>query len=204
MSKHNELSPENKFALERLIFFSDAVFAIAITLLALELRVPVMPQAQVASEMLSALMNMDAKFISFILSFVVIGVYWGAHHFDFQYIKRFDRGLLWLNLLVLFGVIFLPFPTAMIGSYPGQQITVSLYAASVAGLGLVRWAMWIYAARHHRLVDADLDPKFISRLMRRALIVPVVFILSIGIAAFNPALAMYSWWLIAPAYVLFR
>ena len=77
------MSNDNKLALDRIIFFSDAVFAIAITLLALELRVPDMPTSQVAAEMPQRLAGMMPKFVSFILSFVIIGSYWHAHHRDF-------------------------------------------------------------------------------------------------------------------------
>jgi uncharacterized membrane protein len=184
-------------ALDRIIFFSDAVFAIAIMLQALELRVPEMPSAQVATEMPRQLAEMTSKFIGFVLSFAVIGIYWLAHHHDFQYIKRWDRRLILINLLLLMFVAFLPFPTALLGTYPARQITVSFYAGSVAALGMVRWLMWQYAARSHRLVDKNLDEKFIAQVARRALISPAIFALSIGIAFFNPMLAMLSWWLVA-------
>ena len=91
------MSDDNKLALDRIIFFSDAVFAIAITLLALELHVPDMPTSQVAVEMPQRLAEMTPKFISFLLSFLIIGSYWVAHHRDFQYIKRFDRRLIWIT-----------------------------------------------------------------------------------------------------------
>jgi uncharacterized membrane protein len=202
MSLVPELSPEKKLAFDRIIFFSDAVFAIAITLLALELRVPEMPSTQVATEMLRQLGHMTPKFIGFVLSFTVIGIFWHAHHQDFQYIKCWDRRLILINFLLLLFVAFLPFPTALLDTYPAQQITVSFYSGTVAALGMARWLMWQYATRGHRLVDQNLDEQFIARITRRTLITPTIFLLSIGIAFFNPTLAMLSWCLIAAALVV--
>lgn len=202
MSENTEQFAETKQALDRIIFFSDAVFAIAITLLALELRVPEMPIDQVATEMPRQLAAMTPKFISFILSFLIIGSYWAAHHRDFQYIKRNDQRLIWINLLLLMFVAFLPFPTAMLGSYPAQQYTVTLYAACLALMGFVRALLWWYASRNYRLIDKELDPSRITRLNRRGLIVPLIFLLSIIAAIFNPMIAMWSWGLVGVTFAL--
>lgn len=193
------MSNDNKLALDRIIFFSDAVFAIAITLLALELRVPEMPLTQVATEMPQRLTTMIPKFIGFVLSFLIIGSYWVAHHRDFQHIRRFDRRLIWINLLMLMLIAFLPFPTALLGNYPAQQITVTFYAASLAAVGLVKAGLWWYASHRHRLIDQSLEVKRIDLITRRSFIVPLVFLFSILVAAFNPLAAMWSWGLVGGA-----
>lgn len=200
MSDHP--SPTTKLALDRIIFFSDAVFAIAITLLALELRVPEMPMSAVASQMPQHLAELTPKFVSFVLSFLIIGSYWVTHHRDFQYIVKFDRRLIWINLMLLMCVAFLPFPTALLGSYPAQQITVTFYAASLAAVGFVKALLWWYAASHHRLIDRALDPHRIMLITRRSIIAPLVFLFSIVIAAFNPLVAMWSWGLVGIAMIL--
>ncbi len=195
-------TPTTQLALDRIIFFSDAVFAIAITLLALELRVPEMPINQVATQMPRELAAMTPKFISFILSFLIIGSYWAAHHRDFQYIKRYDQRLIWINLLLLMFVAFLPFPTAMLGNYPAQQFTVTLYAACLALMGFVRAWLWWYASKNYRLIDRELDPRRIARLNRRGLIVPLIFLLSIVVAMSNPLVAMWSWGMVGVTFAL--
>ena len=195
-------SPETKLALDRIIFFSDAVFAIAITLMALELRVPEMPLSQVATEMPHRLVEMTPKFFTYILTFLIIGSYWVTHHRDFQYINRFDRRLIWINLLLLMLVAFLPFPNAMIGNYPAQQITVTFYAGSLALVGLAKALLWWYAAHNYRLIDRNLDPRVIRRLNQRGLVAPTIFLLSIVIAMFNPTLAMWSWALVGVTLAL--
>ena len=202
MTEIVEQSSADKQALDRIVFFSDAVFAIAITLLALELRVPEMPIDQVATQMPVQLASMTPKFFSFILSFLIIGSYWAAHHRDFQYIKRYDQRLIWINLLLLMFVAFLPFPTAMLGNYPAQQYTVTLYAGCLALMGFVRAGLWWYASRNYRLIDRELDSRKISRMDRRGLIVPLIFLLSIVVAAFNPFVAMWSWGLVGVSFAV--
>jgi uncharacterized membrane protein len=196
MPHSEKQSPETKLALDRIIFFSDAVFAIAITLMALELRVPEVPLDQVASVLPRQVGAMAPKFLTFILSFLIIGSYWVVHHRDFQYIKRFDRRLIWINLLLLMLVAFLPFPTAMLGNYPAEQFTVTFYALTLAFIGSVRALLWWYASYKHRLIDHDLDQKFIDRLNQRGLVTPLIFLGSIIIAMVNPMVAMWSWGLV--------
>ena len=192
-------TPEGRMAFERLIFFSDAVFAIAITLMALDLRPPEMPLDQVPAQLASRLIAMTPRFISYVLTFLIVGSYWIAHHRDFQYIKRYDRRLIWINLLLLMCVAFLPFPTALLGNYPAQQITVTFYALSLAAVGLVKAGLWWYASHHYRLVSRSLDPGRLSAITRRSLIAPLVFLFSTVVAAFNPLLAMWSWGLVGLA-----
>jgi uncharacterized membrane protein len=93
---------------ERIAFFSDAVFAIAMTLLVVQLSVPSGP----AGDLGHALRSRGSKSFAFGLTFLVIGQYWLAHHRVFRHIRRYDLGLLWLNLVYLLGIAFLPFPSA--------------------------------------------------------------------------------------------
>src|SRR5689334_15215764 len=107
---HNELRKE--FQLERLILFSDAVFAIAITLLVIEIKIPEMPR-EVATEqkILAGLGHLIPKFIGFLISFLIIGQYWTVHHRLFGYVINFNNRLLWLNLLFLLAIALMPFST---------------------------------------------------------------------------------------------
>ena len=148
--------------MERLSFFSDAVFAIAITLLVLEIRVP---DGLSPAELTAALGEMWPKFVSYLISFSLIGGYWRAHHRIFHYIKAYDRWLISLNLLFLMCVAFLPFPSSLLGEYGGQLVPVEIYAGSVAATGLSLGGMWWYATRGRRLTDGDLDPRLIRQVM---------------------------------------
>ena len=107
----NELKKE--FQLERMILFSDAVFAIAITLLVIELKVPEINRAELTEgKLLNALAHLIPKFIGFIISFMFIGIYWVVHHRLFGFVINYTPKLLRLNLLFLFAVALMPFSTA--------------------------------------------------------------------------------------------
>jgi uncharacterized membrane protein len=190
---------DKNLGLERLIFFSDAVFAIAITLLVLNIQLPtnaVFP---------GALSQIGPQIGAYILSFFVIGAFWIAHHRFYQHIIRFDNRLLWLNLLLLLFIAFIPFPTRVVADHDtshtntGTTSIVIFYAATVALTGLVMLANWWYAASGHRLVEPDLDADFIKWLYARSLLFPLVFLVSIGVAFVDVLLAKVFWYLAAVA-----
>ena len=119
---------EQSFATNRLEAFSDGVFAIVITLLVLELRVP---EGHGSAELIRGLKNLLPKFISFIVSFLYITIYWINHHQLFHLIKKSNRGLFWLNSLFLMCLTFIPFPTALIGSHPNEVVSVVFYGLAM-------------------------------------------------------------------------
>jgi uncharacterized membrane protein len=167
----------DRLGVERVAFFSDAVFAIAITLLVIEITVPEgdMTGAQLTHE----LGRLGPKFFSFGLSFWVIGRFWISHHVTFQYLRRWDMPMLWINLFWLACIVFLPFPTAVLGNHIALPGAARLYAATVTVTGLASTLLWWYATGRGRLVDEDLDPRLRRSMLLRALVVPVVFGLSI-------------------------
>lgn len=189
---------EDHFGLERLIFFSDAVFAIAITLLALEIRLPVPAGGLSDRQLLQALAGTWHKYLSFAISFLVIGAFWMGHHRKFRFIKRYDTNLLILNTFLLMGIAFIPFPTSVLSENPGRTATI-FYALVIVVVGLLNAAIWIYASRHNRLIAPDFTYQQKRHEALRALVVPVVFLFSIGVAFINADLAKYSWLLLALA-----
>lgn len=177
---------------ERLVFFSDAVFAIAITLLAIEIRLPEVD----ISALPEALPALIPQIIAFVISFLWIGMFWVIHHRIFRLIKGFDNTLLWLNISLLLLIAFMPFPSSILGRYPGSRISVIIYATSAAVVGLLAFAIWRYASSRHRLIDPDLDPVFIRFAGYGLLNAPGFFLASIFIALFSPVAAIISWQLI--------
>jgi uncharacterized membrane protein len=128
--------PHDQLGLDRLVFFSDAVIAIAITLLVLALKVPEIEKELVNTELTQRILDLWPKYVGYLTSFWVIGFYWIAHHRMFRYIKAYDQGLLMLNMTSLFFIAFMPFPTALLFQYPAQWITVVVYASTIALIGL--------------------------------------------------------------------
>ena len=203
--KKNNLSQqfEDEAGLERLVFFSDAVFAIAITLLALEIRLPVDASSLSDQQLLTSLADIWPKYLSFAVSFLVIGNFWIAHHRRYRMITRYDNRLLLLNLLVLMSIAFIPFPTSLI-SENGNRTATIFYALSIAVTGLMSAVLWWYASRENRLLEKDFDAEFARRNLISILTVPAVFLLSVGLAFIHPDLAKISWILTAPAALIVR
>src|SRR5215470_13927608 len=140
---HNELKKE--FQLERLILFSDAVFAIAITVLVLEIKIPE-PHGQISDKtLLDALAQLSPKFVGFVISFIFIGLYWTIHHRMFGFVTSYNRRLIILNLAFLFFIVLMPFSTGFYGEYAGElvrnQLKVPLifYVLNFCGIGFVNY-----------------------------------------------------------------
>jgi len=178
--------------LERLVFFSDAVMAIAITLLALEIRLPALPEGVSDARLWSALGTIGASYLSYAISFGVIGLYWMAHHRTFRAVVRYDGLLMLLNLLLLFFVAFIPFPTAVLGEYGNRTATI-FYAATMAAVGLLLAAIWLYTRFGGRLLTAPLSRGEFRRGLLRVLLPPFVFLFSIGLALWSVNGAQWLW-----------
>jgi uncharacterized membrane protein len=183
---------------DRLQFFSDAVFAIALTLLVLDIR---LPDGTTDDDLPNALLALWPQYFAFALSFVIIAVNWMSHHAKFRVIERFDPGLVRLNFVVLFLIVVVPFPTSVLSEHGAETPTVVLYAAAVAGLGLAQLVMWAYAVRNG-LVSRDVDASMFLYVVLNILPTPVVFLLSIPIAFVSPDAAMYSWFAIIPVSIV--
>jgi uncharacterized membrane protein len=204
MTEAAESRPKAGRELDRIVFFSDAVFAIAITILVLDIRLPDIPEGRVATELPTQILGLAPKYLSYVISFLVLAVYWQAHHRVFKPIRGYDGTLVWLNFLFLMAVAFLPFPTSLLGEYGREQVSVVIYAANAAVASLLLVAISWYTTSGHRLVAPDLDDES-ERIQRlQGLAVPVVFLASIGVSFFSPLAAMYSWLLLAVTDRLIR
>jgi uncharacterized membrane protein len=184
--------------LDRLIFLSDGVFAIAMTLLAIDLALPEVT-SQSAADLGQRLLALGPRYLSFALSFLVIASYWRSHQRIFRYVVRLDSRFVWLNLLLLLCIAFLPFPTSVLGNYGNDAVSVGLYAGTLAVTGVVVLAMWVFATTGHRLVAHELSARHIHEITARAVSAPAIFLLSIGVAQIDPSVAKYSWLLIIVA-----
>ncbi len=157
------MSPERSFltdktGLERLLFFSDAVMAIAITLLVMDVRVPEMSMG-----LGRALLALWPNYLSYLFSFFVIGNYWLSHHRLFRPIVRYDDRLVLLNLVFLFFTALIPFSTKLIATYPTTRMAVVAYSLNILPLGLISYALTRHAFIDNRLVGPDTDPSEIRR-----------------------------------------
>ena len=174
---------------ERVLFFSDAVFAIAITLLVVDLRVPFSSAIRSAHVLRDAVPQM----IGFGLGFALIGVFWLGHHSVFRQVTALNGVLIRLNLLFLGTIAFLPYPTALLSAALSQVAATVFFAAWVAAAGLTEAAIWLYALRVPGLVDPGLSRRQRRGVAQRILVAPVVFLVSIPVAFVDPNSAEFVW-----------
>jgi uncharacterized membrane protein len=138
-------------SLDRLVFFSDAVFAIAVTLLVLDIHVPNLPRVVSIEDSWRAFFDLTPSFFAFALSFLVIGRFWMGHHERFRSLRHFHTRLMWPNMLYLLAIAFMPFATAFLGQNLGHFVPELVYNLSMLVLALV--AFWL--ARVVRVVGGD-------------------------------------------------
>jgi uncharacterized membrane protein len=157
---------------ERILFFSDAVFAISITLLILEIKVPSIQQGFSEMQLGYALIQMTPKIVGFLISFFLIGQTWIEHHRICSYLGTYNSGILWRNLWLLLFVVFLPFATALMSEYLFSSVAICVYACTLAGLGFAKVSFWHYAGAKH-LIAKDIDTSQAARISRRVWATPV-------------------------------
>jgi uncharacterized membrane protein len=179
---------------DRILFFSDAVFAIAITLLIVDLPGHLGQAAGSHFDTAHALREAEPGIAGFWIGFAVIGLFWLGHHSLFRFITGFDRRLMLLNLLFVGLIAFLPYPTALLStSGTATRTGVVFYAACTAAAGVVETIMWAYVCRtRHGLISPLSRPTQRLILLRTAR-APAVFIVSIPVALLNPTAGEYFW-----------
>jgi len=174
----------------RIEAFSDGVFAIIITILVLEIHVPQVQGRDISGGLAHSLLAMAPKFLTYILSFVVVSIWWVAHHHLFHVLKRSDRGLLWLNSLFLLWLAFIPFPTALMGDFPGERIAVVGYG-TVTTLAAVSFTfMRYYAFYLAKLVDERIDRHLLKSAMLKSVLNPILHAIAALLAFVDIRLAI--------------
>jgi uncharacterized membrane protein len=181
--------------ISRILALSDSVFAVAMTLLIFEIAVPATTSD---ADLPKALLGLWPRYLAYVVSFVVIARFWVAHRLAFRLIARDDGVLVWLNLLLLMLVAFLPFPTAVVGEHAGSPAATVLYATSVILAALASTAYWWYASGRAGLLRPDARRAQVRALRARSLSAPVFFALTVPLAVFAPYAAEIAWILIFP------
>lgn len=186
----------------RIEAFSDGVFAIVLTLLVLELRVPQITQPASWQELAAAVAGLAPKFLSFLLSFVYVAIFWISHHQLFHYITRSTPALLWLNTLFLLFLTFIPFPTALLGEYADNNFAVvffgSVMVAASASFTLLRW----FASVKAKLLDDAVDERLTRGSIRRSLIGPALYLTATLLGIFSTQLAIVLYLLIPLFFIV--
>jgi uncharacterized membrane protein len=210
--ENNHHYTKKEFQVERVVFFSDAVFAIAITLLIIEIKVPVLEGLSISEHsFLEAFSLLIPKLTGFVLSFFIIGLYWAQHHRMFGYVINYNGKLIWLNLLFLFSIVLMPFSSAVYSEYsmPEYIQLISpyfVYVANISLTGFANFLLWRFIGNPNNKLTEDL-PKgdFLRKAKIRSLLLPSIFILSLLISwLVSPVLGRFILFLIPPAMALVR
>lgn len=190
------------FQLERMILFSDAVFAIAITLLVIELKLPEF-DASSNDALTEALRHTIPHFISFIISFMIIGIYWMAHHRMFSYVIDYDRRLLWLNLMLLFFIALMPFSSNVYGVHAALNTAYYLYVFNILMLALFNFLIYAYISKPGKHLSHGLENrKLVHYYQMRAWVVPLCFFIGAVILMFSDSPDAYVASRLSPILIL--
>ena len=176
--------------------FSDAVIAIAITILVLDLKIEDIAPDNVDAMLSHAFFHIIPILTSFTIGFFVIAYYWYSYHRFMKHVNVIDTVFVLLNLFLLFLIVFLPFPTSILGSFLAKTSAVILYSAVIAGIGLTTFLMRLYAWRLGKLIDTP-DEKLLRSMTIQPLMSTIIYLASIPVAFINPVVSI-GMWLVAP------
>ncbi len=177
----------------RLEAFSDGVFAIAITLLIIEVKVP-SHEALEHQTLMEYIYHAWPKYFAYVFSFINLGIYWANHHYLFKLFKRTDHYFNLLNVFFLMTIAFFPYPAGILGEYVMEEAhrkgAITFYTFSI-WLPAFSWLLiWLYAKHKRRLTDHRLSDKFLKRLTNQYVISNLLYIFSFLISLVNPLAAM--------------
>ena len=192
----------------RLEAFSDGVFAIAITLLVLELAIPSVEEARTAGGLADALRDNWASYAAYIVSFAIIGIMWVNHHAILHNVASVDRALLFCNLLLLMFIAVLPFPTALLAEHlnagarsGGARVAAAIYSANMLGCAIGFQVVWRWIVRDQRLLHAHIDHRLARAGQARFAFGVLVYAATIGVALIHAGVTLAVHGLIAVYYV---
>ncbi|WP_051190493.1 TMEM175 family protein [Kaistella palustris] len=182
---------KHDFQVERLIFFSDAVFAIAITLLVIDLKVPKIEGAISDQNFMIALAHELPQLSGFILSFFIIGLYWTVHHNIFGYVIRNSTKLVWINLVFLFTIALMPFSTAVYseysfsGKYNNLLAPFGVYVINIGLIGLMNYILNRYIFDPKNKAAEGFSSNYVKFGKLRAIAIPAVFAFALLVGFFD-------------------
>lgn len=175
----------------RLEAFSDGVFAVAITLLILNIKIPdqLMDDVSLGQKLLAEW----PMFVAYGTSFVTIGIMWLNHHRLFMHIKRTNTTLLLLNLLLLMVIVFIPVPTALLAEYlarPDWHMAAIVYSGTCVVMACCFNLLWRYASHGNRLLASNADPRNVEAISRQYAFGPLLYIIVFGLSWLNTLLCV--------------
>lgn len=198
--------PEEKTPSEdRLVMLCDGVFAIAITLLVLDIGVK-LPASASVGQVNHELWNMIPPAISYIITFIILAVYWRFHRNLMHAVKRLDNTFIVLTFVYLAFIAFFPVTSGLLGNYGNDPSVIVLYTLGISGCATSALALWMYATWKHRLVDLSLPISYIRARTYSLLLTPIIYCVSLLLlfVVSEPYYLCFSWILIGPIQRIFK
>jgi len=186
----------------RIEALTDGIFAVAMTLLVLDIKPPLHLRFETSDALIDHLSVLEHSFVMYAISFVVLAMFWLGHHLQFHFVRHVDRQLLWINLLFLLVAVVVPFSTNLVGDHGHLQLPVVLYAVNLLVLTLLLFLQLRRLAASPHLIAPDLTREAVMHLRRQLLVFGAVPAASIAASFYSPRLGMYLYALLAvPAFL---
>jgi uncharacterized membrane protein len=189
---------------EHMISFGDAIFAFAITLMALSIEIPDLPPNLTEPELMARLAETYTGLESYLISFAIIAVFWISYHQIFNFIIGSHITIVYLNLLFLLFITLLSISTSLVINYATYQIPFTIYCIVVVLTSSLLAVMWRYATKDFRLIDKNVNPLFIKGVMINLISIPIIFVISIFISFVDANIAQYFWLIIIPVNITIK
>jgi uncharacterized membrane protein len=186
----------------RIEALTDGIFAVAMTLLVLDIKPPVHLRFETSEALIDHLSALEHSLVMYAISFVVLAMFWLGHHLQFHFVRHVDRPLLWVNLAFLLLAVVVPFSTNLVGDHGHLQFPVFLYAANLLALSLLLFLQLRHLVASPHLTAPHLTREAVTHLQRQLVLFLVVPLASVAVSFHSPRWGMYVYaLLVVPAFV---
>jgi uncharacterized membrane protein len=188
MSTYNQIAGQR---MQRIEALSDGVFAIAMTLLILDIKVPVSEAIYTESDLIKAFLGLTPKLLSYLLSFITLGIYWAAQSTQFHFISKIDRNLNWIGLFFLLFVSLIPFTTAFLSQHITFRFAIFVYWLNIIMLGLILALHWNYAKKNSFISLSENENVQVTKAIKRRVVESsLLYTLGALLSFINPYLSL--------------
>lgn len=198
----DEATKPGTLAKNRIEALSDGIFAVAMTLLVLDIKLPDGITFPNDGALFAHMVSLEHHFVIYLISFIVLGMYWVGHHLQFHYVRYVDHTVLWINLIFLFGVTSVPFATDLLGDHHQLNFPYVLYGALLLLLGALLRTQLSYLQRYPELASPMLTQEVKRRMRNRLTLFSIIPVISMIAVFYNTRLALYIYFLLPIVHFL--
>ena len=195
--RENPILDTRGLSKNRIEALADGIFAVAMTLLVLDIKSPLKLAFETNAGLIEYLTTLEHSFAMYAISFVVLAIFWIGHHVLFHYVRHVDRRLLWMNLAFLLLVTFVPFSTDLMGDHGHLILPVFVYGTNLIALGALLALQLHYLAAHPALAAPDLTPTVVAHMRRQRRLYALIPLASMAVSFYSPRVGMYLYLVLA-------